>query len=282
MLISCFIGATTQEVPRDDASAIVRRALIENKRDLNVLRDYIYMSDGAVNTFDNSNNIVKTSSRKVENFYLDGSPYKRIVQQDGKPLSEDQRTKQERYLDNQIKDTVSASPKHKEDRERKAYKALEEDNVIREDIANGFIFTIIAEEARGGDRCIKLSAEPKEGFKGKSSLRALLPFLHGSIWIDVDKGQWMDIDATPITKVGAGITYLSDQSAIHLHQELIRDNVWVITKEDFRLDARLFWDRKNVQVIKTYSDFKRFSSSVRVLAAEDGASGQTQSEKIPK
>jgi len=278
LLLSCGIQcATAQET--QDAAAIVRRALVENMRDLKTMRNYIYLSDSTVDTLDNDNQVKKSTSQRKELFYLDGSPFERILLQDGKPLSEKEQAKQEARLDSQIKDAQSASPKYKEEREKKAAKAIEEEIALRKDVADGFVFTIAAEELRNGDKCIKLNAEPKQGFKGKSLIRALLPFLHGSIWIDVDKDQWVDIDAMPTRKLGKGIVYINDQSAIHLHQEPVREGVWVMTKEDIHVDARLLWDKKNVHIVRTCGNFRKFTSEVRILPAGSEASGPAQSPK---
>jgi hypothetical protein len=285
-ILILFFSATTEvaftQGGSSDAAVIVRRALVDNKRDLNALRDYIFLSDGTRDTFDKDGRVVKTSSKQQEIFFLDGLSYERIMLQDGQTLNETERAKQEANLDNQIKDSQSASPKHKDERERKAAKAIEEEIALREDVADGFTFKIVAEEIRGGDRCIKLNAEPKEKFKGKSSLHALFPYLHGSIWIDVDKGQWMDIDASLVKKADAGIVYVKDDSAIHLHQEPIRENLWVITKEDIRLDVRVLLERKNIHVVKTYSNFRRFTSTARILPVDDEAADKRQDSQVSR
>jgi hypothetical protein len=253
-----------------DAAALVRRALVENARDLKAMRNYIYLSDHTTETLDNDGHVKKTTSRRSEFFYLDGSPVERILQEDGQPLSETERARQEARIESEMADARSASPRHKEERERKAAKAMAEEMELRQDVVDGFNFTVAAEETRGGDRCVKLNAEPKPGFKGKSPLRALLPFLHGTLWIDADKGQWMEIDATPVKKVGGGIAYVNGDSEIHLHQEPVADGLWVMTGEEIRGDMRLLWDRKNVHVVRKLSGFRKFSTSMRILPVESG------------
>lgn len=281
LVCSSIPFAAGQKAPPDDPAAIVHHALLENTRDLKEMRKYIYLSDKTADTLDNNGQVKKSTRRREEIFYLDGAPTERILEQDGRPLSTEEQAKQEARLNEQIREAHSPNPTHKQERERKAAKAFEEEMALRADVAAGFQFTIAAEEQRGGDRCIKLSAEPRKEYKGKSSIHALLPFLHGSIWIDVDKGQWLDIDAAPVRRLGEGMVYVNDDSAIHLHQEQVAEGLWVMTREDVRIDGRLLWDRKNIHVVKSLSDFKKFSSSARLLTATSEPAGEDAAGQGP-
>lgn len=276
----CCGRANAQQGATDDVTALIRRCLVENRRNLNALRNYIYIQDETVSSFDKRDKIVKTSSRQREIFFLDGSQFERVISEDGKPLEEARRIEMERNLDHQIQEAAAAQ--HKEERERKAAKELANAIAIREDIADGFVFTKKGEAQCGSDACITVSAEPKAGFKGKSPLRALLPFLHGSILIDTQAGQWIDIDALPVRKVGDGIAYLNEDSAIHLHQSRISDDLWVITGEDIRIDARALWERKNMRVVRNCTNFRRFSSTVRIFSVDIPEQGSPKPVPVQK
>lgn len=272
LLCSCGGGARAtaqQGDPPGDIPAIVRRALIENRNNLNALRSYIFVENAVLDSFDSKGRTAKSTTRREEIFFLDGLPYERLLETDGQPLSEAERAKQEQRIDRQMRETQSESAEKKAERQRKAAKALADEIAIRDDIVDGFVFTQVAEEQRDGDDCIKLEAEPRDDFKGKSSLRSVLPLLHGTIWIDVPNGQWVEIEAAPIEKVGRGVAYVKEDSVIHLRQSRIDATLWAVTSADIRLDARLLWDRKNVDSIKSYSNFRKFSTSVRILSPGD-------------
>jgi hypothetical protein len=282
ILGASVMGASAQQQDEDAATAaIVRRALIENRRDLSALRDYIFVENQVVNNFDNRNRVKNSSNRQEEVFFIDGFPYERVIQVDGQPLSEAMRSKQEERIGREIRDSQAGSEKQKE-LQRKAARELQEDIAIREDVVAGFVFTKIGEEQRDGDTCVELSAEPRDDFKGKSPVRSILPFLHGSIWIDVQNGQWVQIDAGPIQKLGRGPAYVNETTAMHLRQGRIDGDLWGITSSDIRLDARLLWDRKNVQVVKTLSNFRKFTTSVHIVSPADAPTGSTQNPQIPK
>jgi hypothetical protein len=281
VLCAGITSTAAQEDQPEDTQAIVRRALIDNRRDLSALRNYIFVEDRVDNNFDNHNRITKTGTRREEVFFIDGFPYERVILVNGQPLSEATRAKQEERIDREIRDSQPGSEKEKE-LQRKAAKELQEDIEIREDIVNGFVFTKTGEEQRDGDSCVELTLEPRDDFKGKSPLRTLLPLLHGTIWIDAENGEWVQIDASPIQKLGRGPVYINETSAMHLRQGRIDADLWAITSSDIRLDARLLWDRKNEQVIRTLTNFRKFTTTIHILTPADAASGPTQNPQPPK
>jgi hypothetical protein len=282
MLCASVISAPAQpQEPDASTQAIVRRALIENRRDLSALRDYIFVENRVTHYFDNQNRVKSSDSRQEEIFFIDGFPYERVIQIDGQALSEAAHSKQEEHIDHEMRESQPGTAKEKE-LQRKAARELQDDISIREDVVDGFVFTKIGEEQRDGDTCVELSMEPRDDFKGKSPLRSILPLLHGTIWIDVQNGQWVQIDAAPIQKLGRGPAYVNETSAMHLHQGRIDADLWGITSSDIRLDARLLWDRKNLQVVKTFNSFRKFTTTVHIRTPGDAPADSTQNPPPPK
>ena len=281
VLFASILSASGQPDEDADTQAIVHRALIDNRRDLSVLRNYIFVENSITNYFNNQNRIKNSTTRQEEIFFIDGFPYERIIQIDGQPLIDAARAKQEERIARDIRDSQPGSEKQKE-LQHKAAKELQEDIEIREDVVDGFVFTKTGEEQRDGDTCVELSMEPRDDFKGKSPLRTLLPLLHGTIWIDVKNGEWVQIDASPIQKLGRGPVYINETSAMHLRRGRIDADLWGITSFDIRLDARLLWDRKNQQVIRTLTNFRKFTTTVHILSPADVPHDSPQNPPPPK
>jgi len=57
VLCASALGASAQQDEDPGTQAIVRRALIENRRDLSVLRNYIFVENSVTNYFNNQNRI---------------------------------------------------------------------------------------------------------------------------------------------------------------------------------------------------------------------------------
>jgi hypothetical protein len=268
--------AQSPQAQSPSASALVYRAFVENKNDLNALRNYLFTTDVSEVNFDKNDQPNKARTTHSEVFFIDGEPVERVLLENGQPLAEKERRKQEKEIDEQMADAASPNPKHREERQKQAAKALGEEIELREDVANAYTFTMLDKELCLGDHhCTRLAAEPRADFKGKSRYRELLPLLHGTLLIDTDSGQWVDIDAVMVRKLGGGLLYIGGESNIHLHQDPVAEDLWVLTRADVRLNVRLFWAHKNVRIVATGRDFKRFGSSTRMVPTEPDAAKPT-------
>lgn len=248
-----------------DATALVRRALIENRRSIERLRNYIYISDATLDSCGKNNTVTKTETSRREIFLIDGEPVFRTLLVNGQPLAEKEHRKEEKGLDEKIADAQSPAPRHRQEREEKAAGNLAREMAFREDIVEAYTFTLAGEETVDGRRLTRIAAEPKPGFKGKSQLRALLPYLHGTLLIDPVSGQWVRIEASMIRKLGGGPVYLGEESKILLQQSEIAPALWALTRLDVRLNTRLLWEHKNFHLIRIDRDFRRFGSSVSIV-----------------
>jgi len=264
-----------------DPATLVHRALVENRRNLNALRNFIFLSDEIEDRFDKENRVSQTTTRRKEIFFVDGQQVERTLLLNGQTPSDTQRAQQERTIDALLRDAHSSSPRHREERQKKAAKALASEMEMRADIAAGFTFTTLAQQPCGAHTCVRIAAEPKAGLKGTSRIHALLPFLHGALTIDADSGQWTTIDVTPVRKLGAGILYLNEDTAIHLEQQPLSNGPWVLTYADIRLDTRLLWERKNLRLRRTNSSFRRFGAEVRILDADAPAAAPAEENPAP-
>lgn len=271
LLLACSAASAQQATPLD-AAALVHRALVENKHSLDVLRNYLFTGDLTEEDFDKNGRVSKNRTTHSEIFFVDGEPVERVLLENGQPLNEKERQKQEKEIDEKLADASSANPKHREERQKKAAKALQEETDLREDVADAYNFTLVDKELCLGDRrCVRIAGEPRPGFRGKSRYKVLFPVLHGTILIDEDSGQWVDIDAAMLRKVGGGPVYVGAESRIHLHQEPVADGLWVLNQADIRLNARLLWEHKNVHIVAEDSGFRRFGSTTRMIPVTPAA-----------
>jgi hypothetical protein len=261
-----------------EATALVRRTLVENRHDLEALRNYIYVSDETDEEY-KDNRVTKTTVTRQENFTIDGEPVTRTLLVNGQPPAEKDRRKEEKELDEKTADAHATNPKHKEDREKKAAKELAEQMAVREDVLDAYNFTILGEETHEGHRLVKIAAEPKDGFKGKSKLKVFLPVLHGTLIIDATSNQWIDIHATMVRKLGGGPMYVGQESAIHLHQASVADGLWVMTDGSIRINARLLFLHKNIGERVSFHDFRRFGSEVRIVETAESLTAPTTQAK---
>ena len=73
--------------PHPDITAIVQQSLQRELMNARLLDNYVYEAKEATTTYDVAGHPTKSESKVTEYLWVDGSRYKRIVEENGKPLS---------------------------------------------------------------------------------------------------------------------------------------------------------------------------------------------------
>lgn len=267
--LALYMLSAVASARAQDAATIVNKAFLQDSFNVTAQKAYIYQDDHVVQYLDKNGNVKKTESASREYFNLDGVEYKRVLTRNGKPLSPAEGQKQESQIDKRIalqkQGKLAADDRQYQESEQHKREALQ----IRNDLANGYTFKLLGSTVRDGRTCWEIQAEPKPGFRGQSRIHAILPYFHGTIWIDKASNNWVEIDAAPVRKLGGGIAYLGSylgvDSFIHITQQEINGEFWRPNLVDARLDARLLWDHKNVHVIDTFQNFRKFRTDIKLL-----------------
>lgn len=263
--LTLFFLSAIASAHAQDAASIVKKAILQDDSNLAAQQSYIYQENHVVQSLDNNGDVKKTESILREYFNLDGVEYQRVLTRDGKPLSSDDRQKQESKIEKRIalqkQGKLATDDKQYQKSQERKRDALQ----IRNDLVNGFTFMLLGSAVRNGRSCWEIAAEPKPGFHGQSRIHAVLPYFHGTIYVDKATNNWVEIDASPIKQVGGGLAYLGADSFIHVTQQDVNGEFWRPNLVDARFDARLLWDRKNVHITDTYQNFRKFRTDVELL-----------------
>lgn len=263
--LTLFVLSAAASARAQDAASIVKKAILRDDSNLAAQQAYIYQEKHVVQSLDGNGNVKKTESTSREYFNLNGVEYQRVLARNGKPLSAAEQQKQKSDIDKRIalqqQGKLATDDKQYQKSEERKQKAIE----IRNDLVNGFTFKLLGSAIRNGRLCWQIAAEPKPGFHGQSRIHAVLPYFHGTIWVDKATNNWVEIDASPIRQLGGGLAYLGADSFIHVTQKDINGEFWRPSLVDARFDARLLWDRKNVHITDTFDNFRKFRTDVELL-----------------
>src|SRR5215813_531710 len=82
-----------------DPLEIVRKSVDRDQVNWKLAKDYTYISKSTVNQRDSKGNIKKTERETHEVLVLFGEPYYKLIEKDGKPLSEKDQRKEQDKLD---------------------------------------------------------------------------------------------------------------------------------------------------------------------------------------
>jgi hypothetical protein len=270
-------AAVAQTATDTRIDLLLHRALDNDVASLRSLDDYIYTETQTVQTFDKNGLPVKDKSTKtLEHFFIDGKPFERVLQTRGEDLSPGKAEDQERRITRSLEESKALTDTERQRRREKAEHELKDTIALRTDIVEGYVFTKTAEEPCGKDRCLRLTAEPKKGYVGRSSYRGVLHWMHGTVLVDEDAERWVDIEIRPIRQFGAGPVYVKADCDFHFVEQEVDKGVWAVTLAETRNDLRLTLYRENDNVRSVFSHFRKFRTKVELLEAHE-ASDQSDS-----
>src|SRR5262245_30142673 len=107
----------------DDAREIVRRSVNHGDENLRIARNYTFRERNEGRTLDASGRVTKTEVETYDVTLVDGSPYRRLIERDDKPLSAKEERKEQEKLrkitESRRKETAAQREKRIADWERK-------------------------------------------------------------------------------------------------------------------------------------------------------------------
>ncbi|MCS6952146.1 MAG: hypothetical protein RMK57_09360 [Bryobacterales bacterium] len=221
-LVAAAAGAA--EDPRE----IVRRSVEVFDRSDSVLQ-YDFMERTLTREFDADGRVKKVSLKTHEVVMAAGTPCRRLVERDGKPLPAEEQREQEESLRKCIEARRSETPEQKRkrqeefERRRKRYQ-----KAIRE-IPDAFRFRLEGEESVDGRRVWVIAAEPNPDYRPRDRFARLFPALRGRLWINQQDWNWVRLEAelTDTVTFGWILVRIHQGSRVRMEQTLVGNGVWL-------------------------------------------------------
>ena len=137
-----------------DPVDIVRRATETDRRNLEIARSYTYLERQEQRELDSSGKVKKVESTTADVTLLEGSPFRRIVARDDKPLSAKEQRKEQERLDKSIADRRHETPEERARRIAEWERKQQKQRDSLKELPDAFNFT----PGRAGDaerrRCL--------------------------------------------------------------------------------------------------------------------------------
>ncbi len=185
--LALLAGAGWAETPRE----IVQRAISADRSNLTRIRDFTYRQRSYERQYDGNGKVKTTSVKTWEISFVEGSPYRKLVARDDKPLSADEQKFEEdrmRYMAEQRrKESKADHDKRVAEWERRIQKQHEPEM----EIPDAFNFTLAGTQTVDGSEAYIVDATPKPGYKPKSSSTSYLSKMKARFWIATKDYQWL-------------------------------------------------------------------------------------------
>lgn len=213
------LSAATTVFAQSAVEAIIQRSVEANERDWKADPEYSYFER------DVQNGVSKTNQVTM----IEGSPYYRLTDINGQPLSEAEQAKEEHRLQQAIARRKSESPQQRAARIAQYEKDRQRDHLLMQQLTRAFNFTLAGEERLGAFDVYVLQATPRPGYVPPNRDTRVLTGMNGTLWIDKQSYQWVKVEAHVIHPVSIEgfLARVEPGTQFELEKTPVENGVWL-------------------------------------------------------
>jgi hypothetical protein len=231
---------------------IVHRSVEANQRDWNASPEYAHQEREITKSDD------QVTDRTYQVITMDGTPYRRLIAIDGKPLPKAREQQEIQKEKQELARRRSETKSERDQRIQKFQKSRAADNLLMTQMATAFNFHPAADENIDGRACYVLTAEPKPDYRPVNHEAKVLTGMRGKLWIDKAQFHWAKVEAEVIHTVtyGGFLAHVSPGTRFMLQKSPVADDIWQAERFEVHVEASiLFWQKKTVTT-DLFRDYK--------------------------
>jgi len=257
--------------PPPDAREIVRQAIAADRKEAELARQYTFIQRNDEADLDGAGKIVKRQVRTYDVTLLEGSPYRRLLAVNDKPISEAEQKLEEQKLQASIEQRRNETPVERERRIEEWRRKQEKQREPVRELLDAFEFRLAGEETLAGGETYVIDATPKRGYKPKSTATSFFPKVVLRLWIDKAGHQWVKLtmDVRDTVTFGGFLLRVAKGGHLTIEQTRVNSEVWLPKRATLNASARLLLVKgyhKNIDV--TFSGYRKFQVESRVVSTE--------------
>ncbi len=229
-LLSLLLLVSPIAIP--DTGAIIRNSVEANAADFKAQSAYSYLA-----TEKSGGSVSKT----YEVFMMLGSPYRRLVAIDGRPLTDEEQRRETQKMEEELAARKRESPQERQKRVSKYLKQKQQEDLLLSEMARAFQFRLLGTQKLRGHDVYVFDAEPDPNYKPVNSKAKVLTGMRGRLWIDVDSFRWVRAEAQvdrPVYFEGF-LARIDPGTKFVLEKEPVEEDVWLPTLFEMQVNAKI-------------------------------------------
>jgi hypothetical protein len=264
VLCSAFLFA-------QDAREIVLRSVKLDSDNYRIARNYTFVERNENRELDAQGNLKQRHTLTYDLTMLEGSPYRRLIARDDKPLAPAEEKKEEEKLRKSNAERQKETPEQRAKRLADWEKRRREEREPLLEIPDAFDLRIAGEERVDGRDVWIVEGTPRRDYRAKSHEARLFLKFKGRLWIDKQDYVWVKAECEALENISFGLVLARLQKGARMtfEQARVNDEVWLPKRVTVDLAARLLLVKNiRAQVEFTYKDYRKFQSESRLVDFE--------------
>jgi hypothetical protein len=221
---------------------------------------YVYVMRNERKEFDSSGNVRSQQSSTIRREAEGEFVVSRLLERDGKPISEDERRRNEELIQARLAEMRGLSP---EERKRRAQegrgKPRDEDAWIGE-FPEAMEYRQVGEEQINGRPALVLECSPRPAYRPGNMRARLFQKTRGRVWVDKSEHELVKADVEVFDTVNLGFGLfgrIEKGTKFRLERQKVADGAWLPTLQSARFAARILLVKSmNSEFTTRWSEYK--------------------------
>lgn len=268
LVLLCWGAAFAQ-----DPVELVRRSIGQNQLDWVRMQDYTWQARSVERHFDAKGKVESTKRESWETLILNGEPYRRMLERDGKPLSPAEQQSEQKKLDKETARLANETPAQKQRRLQEAEKQRRREFAFLSEIPDLFDLKLEGESTIDGRPVWIVSGAPRPGAQAKSRDAKVLLKLRGRIWIDKANYQWAKVEGETTGTISWGLflARLNAGASLVFEQAEVNSEIWLPKHLMVRGSGRVgLVKRLSEDQEIDWTNYKKFSVDSKIVTDQPG------------
>jgi hypothetical protein len=207
----------------------------------------------------NSEHGAQPTRKTYEVLMIEGSPYKKMIAEEGRELSPLAAREEEHKFQREIEKRRRESPRERQKRIAKYAEERDHDHTFLSEIPVAFVFRMSDERPPENDAVWLLEGRPKPGYTPSSREGKVLAGMNFKFWIDKATCQWLRIEADvqhPVSIYGL-FAKVDPGTKFTLEQTPVAPKIWLPKHFTMQVNATaLGFIKKDSVEEEIYSDYR--------------------------
>ncbi|MGB8523329.1 MAG: hypothetical protein WCD43_10210 [Candidatus Acidiferrales bacterium] len=215
---------------------------------------------------DSNGQVTSRTVKEYDIFYVGEDEVRHLLAKDGKPLEGDEKKKEDERFSKDFDEKKKKQAELANDPKKQAKQDQAEQAQIS-DFLRAERFTNPRRELFRGQEVIVFDFGPNPDYKPKNLAENIVQKLGGVLWVDEQARDVARLEArfNDNVKIGGGIlASLSKGSNLVFEQTMVNNEVWLPSYSEVHAAARVVFFKVKANEIDRYSDYKKFSSEVKL------------------
>jgi hypothetical protein len=248
-LAAALLLLRAEAPPLPEGNAYVRGLVEKQRHREEVLDLYTYDTLEVRDELDDRGAVKDSRSRRYETFFVLGRPVRRLVEEDGRPLSPAKQAREDR----EAREMAEAV--------RSGQAVMERPGVRLSAILDRHDFRAVGREPVAGRPAIVLEFTPRHGERKIENDR-LLRTVHGRLWVDEAEEEVVRAELANLAplRIGRGVGASVSSLATRIEFRKVDDAVWLPAEDETIVAGRMLLFKKfRTRLRRTYGAYRRFS-----------------------